>query len=117
MKVNKGKRKKENTRTNRDLGEIKRGLNFLVVTVHEVAWCVCDMVHARPSEQFEGKEGGLISINKHKSKRKQGVSSSVKKMMQSWLNEQAKKEETIHDAKKDGKTFFKRKKEKKHSQM
>jgi hypothetical protein len=59
------------------------------------------MIHARPSEQFEEKEGGLISINKQKAKESKECVAPSKKMMQSWLKKLAKKrEETIHDAKK-----------------
>jgi hypothetical protein len=50
------------------------------------------MVHARPSEQFEGKEGGLISINKHKKQKKARSLWLRQKMMQSWLKKLAKKE-------------------------
>lgn len=64
MKISKA-RKKRKTRTDRDLGKIKKEVNFLVVTVHG-SGVVCVMVHARPSEQFEGREGGLISINTYK---------------------------------------------------
>ena len=50
------------------------------------------MIHVRPSEQFEGKEGGLISIN-IKSKRKQGVCCSVKKKDAELAEETSKKDE------------------------
>jgi hypothetical protein len=50
------------------------------------------VIHARPSE---GKEGELISINKHKkAKESKECCCSVKKMMQSWLKELAKEKKT-----------------------
>jgi len=77
------------------------------------------VIHARPSEQFEGREGELISINKHKKQEKARSVLLRQKKMQSWLKKLAKKGEMILVCKKrkDGKTLFKRKKKKQYPQM
>jgi len=62
---------------------------------------VCVVIHARPSEQFDGREGGLISINKYI---KQEKARSVL-LRQKNDAELVAKRETILDEKKDGKTL------------